>query len=151
MVHTYSENNKYIYSVDMMMAYINIYKPKHKKYSIKDFEHNMDYQGWGNINYMYSPREVLNNPTKYADDYDRILNADLKYPIIINGKNVIDGMHRLTKAYMERKKEIRAYEFNGDLLKKFMVNKVGNFDAVMIMETHEYIELFYERFIRRKK
>ena len=37
MVQTYSDNNK-IYSVDMMFAYINIYKPKiMKKYIIKYF------------------------------------------------------------------------------------------------------------------
>ncbi len=40
----------------------------------------------------------------YIDHYDRAMEADLKYPIILSpdGK-ILDGNHRLLKAYIEKK------------------------------------------------
>ncbi len=48
MVHTYSNSNN-IYSVDMMLAYINIYKPKKLivEINIDDYLSTLKYKGWG--------------------------------------------------------------------------------------------------------
>ena len=41
--------------------------------------------------------KVINNPEQYPYQCNKICNADLRYPIIIQEDNVIiDGMHRLS-------------------------------------------------------
>ena len=47
MPRTTSKNN-IVYSVDLMFAYINIYKPNFTKIKINANDYNMDLKGWGN-------------------------------------------------------------------------------------------------------
>lgn len=82
----------------------------------------------------------------YKQDIERIKNADLKYPIIIVDKHVIDGVHRLTRAYLEGKKKIKPYRFTKQQLKKFVIANEGEWGKVDGMEIHNYIQLFYKRF-----
>ena len=44
------------------------------------------------------------------------------------------------------KKSIKVYLFNDKLLKKFIINKSGDYDKKL--EINEYIELFYKNFIQ---
>jgi len=97
--------------------------------------------GDGNI----SVNDVLNNPKKYKDDYNRINKANLKYPIIMDIKgNIFDGVHRYIKSKLLNKKSIKEYIFDNELLNKFIINKTGNYDFKL--EINEYIELFYKKF-----
>jgi hypothetical protein len=76
-----------------MFAYINIFKPKATKINVNTINYNMDAKGWGDGN--ISVNDVLNNPKKHKDDYNRINKANLKYPIIMDIKgNIFDGVHR---------------------------------------------------------
>ena len=102
MVQTFSDG-KNIYSVDMMFAYINIFKPKYIKVNVKDYLSTLEYNCWGNpkIKKLFSPKNVIDNPKKHKEDYKRIMNSSLKYPIIIANNNIVDGVHRITKAYLE--------------------------------------------------
>lgn len=59
--------------------------------------------------------------------------------------NIVDCVHRYTKAYLEGKKEIKAYIFNKKIMKKFLINKQGDSDKVDNMKMYEFIELFYKR------
>ena len=149
MVQTYSNNNK-IYSVDMMFAYINIYKPKSQKVYIKTLLHNLEHKGWSggtpNKSDRYSPLDVINNPKKYKNEIERINKANLKYPIIVYNNYVIDGVHRLTKSMLTNKKTIKVYTFTSELMKKFLINSSGNWNKVDRMQTYDFIKLFYERF-----
>lgn len=149
MVHTYSDSNN-IYSVDMMLAYINIFKPKNliQKVNIQDYTHVLNNKGWGDPtkNIYYSAIDVINNPKKYKNEYKKITEANLKYPIIINKHNIVDGVHRLSKSYLAGKKTIKAYVFDDKLLKKFLVNNKKDFDAVDNLALHEFIAFFYKQF-----
>lgn len=155
MPQSYS-NGKKIYSVDMMFGYINLFKPKTERVKISDFLHVLEYKGWGDPskNEYYSPLEVLKNPKKYKNEIDRIKNADLKYPIIINNRFIVDGVHRLCKAYLMSKKggsqTMKAYVFNNQDMKKFLINNKGDWDIVDKLDSHFYIELFHKRFCNRK-
>jgi len=146
-MNTYSDN-KYIYSVDMMMAYVNLFRPKYVKINVDDLIHNIDYKCWGDPanNIMYSPRDVLKNPKKYKNEVDRINNANLDYPIMVHRKNIIDGVHRLTKSMIQNKKTIRVYMFDSALMKKFIVDKNKDWEKVDRIKTREIIELFYKKF-----
>lgn len=70
---------------------------------IEILEWHFDIPFW-NLNgkwYVLKPIDVINNPVKYKLEYDRIMNADINYPIDVmvnNGRLVIlDGLHRLVK------------------------------------------------------
>lgn len=142
MVHTYSNGNK-IYSVDMMLAYINIFKPKKEKIEIKNLLKTLEYKGWSkDIKNFYSPIKVIKNSKKFKDEYQRIENSDLRYPIIVTENHVIiDGVHRLSKAYLLNKKTINVYIFDKKLMKKFVIDK-----KVDKLGIHDFIKLFYEKF-----
>jgi hypothetical protein len=150
MVHTYSDSNK-IYSVDMMLAYINIFKPKNLilEINIDDYSNTLDYKGWSSkkTNLFYSPMDVITQPKQYKEEYKKITQANLKYPIIIDKKNnIIDGVHRLSKAYLLGKKKIKAYFFNDQLLKKFLIDNKKDFNKVDKLTISDYIVLFNQRF-----
>lgn len=149
MVQTFSSNKK-IFSVDLMFAYLNIFDHEISTIKISDFIHTLDYKGWGDPseNVFYSPRDVLKNPTKkmYKDEIKRIEEADLSYPIIIYNNNIVDGVHRLTKSYIKNKKTIKAYVFDKDLMKNFLIDNKGDWTKVDNMKMYEFIKLFYERF-----
>ena len=152
MVRTYS-NNKNIYSVDMMFAYINIFKPKPIKIPISELLKNLERKSWGDPgkNIYYSAMDVIQNPThkKYKDDNNRIKNANLNYPIMIDDKNnIIDGIHRLSKAYSQNTKYIKTYVFDKEIMKKFLVNNNGDWEKVDNMEIYQYIELFHKKFYK---
>ena len=52
----------------------------------------------------------------YLDDFDRIRNADMKYPIILmsNGVFIMDGMHRLMKAWLSGADSVLVAQFVTD-------------------------------------
>jgi hypothetical protein len=85
---------------------------------------------------------------KYAENAQRIRDADLSYPIIVTSKGVlVDGYHRVAKAYKEGKTIMKAHVFDGNLMKKFILDKDRNFVRVhQQMTVYEILELFYKRF-----
>lgn len=127
MVATFS-TGKNIYSVDLMFSYINIYKPDSIKINVNDYVNLLNFNAWGNpLKKLYLPHDVIKNQKKYKNDYNRIMNSNLKYPIIIIKNNIIvDGMHRLSKA----SSNIKAYIFDDALLKKFLIDKNENYNRV---------------------
>ena len=68
--------------------------------SIDELKWHFDTPFWGH--YQLKPIDVINNPSKYEDEYKRIMNSDLQYPLDImfwKGKwLLLDGLHRLAKA-----------------------------------------------------
>ncbi len=48
-MHTSTINNT-IYSIDMMIAYINIMKPDIIEVNVKDYKSALEYKGWGKVN-----------------------------------------------------------------------------------------------------
>lgn len=155
MIHTYSDN-KYIYSVDMMIAYIQLNKNMIiKKIQMTDLISQLQDKGWGEPtkNIKFSAQDVLDNPKKYEKDYKKILKAQLKYPIItiINKNNkmhIVDGVHRLAKAYIQHKKYINAYVFDQNLIKKFIITKHGNWDYVDKLNINDFIVLYINKFLK---
>ena len=146
-LQTFSDGTK-IYSVDMMFAYINIFNPPSSKMELGRLTKSLEWKGWGDPakKQYYSALDVINNPTnkKYKDEIRRIKNANLRYPIIVHGTNIVDGVHRLTKAHLAEKKYIKCYEFSSALMKKFLLK--GNWKKVDRLSTFDLIKIFYERF-----
>lgn len=55
--------------------------------------------------YNLKPRQVIDNPEKYKEEYERTMKSDLKYPIdLMQNKGrwlILDGLHRLMKAKIQ--------------------------------------------------
>lgn len=60
--------------------------------------------------YNLKSREVIEHPEMYKEEYERTMKADLTYPIdIMENKGrwlILDGLHRLLKAYMQGNKTV---------------------------------------------
>lgn len=90
------------------------------KIIIKKLLPQLKINDWGDL----SPYEVIQNKNKSIEHYNRIINSDLRYPIIINEEyQIIDGMHRLAKAYLNNKMIIKAYIINNEIMKKFIIRE----------------------------
>ncbi len=137
-LNTYNDE-KHEYSVDMMIAYVNVMKLKPESVNIEENMWQIDQNVWGD----YSPSDVLANPErkKFAKNVERIREADLKYPILMTSRyQIIDGYHRFLKAVKQGKKEIKAYILEPHILRKFVIPKEGE------IQIHDLIELFHKRF-----
>lgn len=151
--HCYKRGYK-TYSIDMIIAYVNIFKPSMVKLPVKSLLHNLNDNCWGSgwgSDEGYSPIDVINNihDDKYKDELKRI-NLVLDYPIVVRYKNneIIDGMHRLCKKVLEEEEFIYAYILDKQLEKKFILKHA---DITHLFQNGELIyykliELFYERF-----
>jgi hypothetical protein len=143
-----SNDSKNIYSIDMMLAYINIYGHPVVRLNVDEFIPQLKQSVWGD----WSPMDVINNinKTKYESNTKRIQEADLRYPVIITKKHVIvDGYHRIAKAYLNNKKYIDVYIFNSELMNKFIISK--DLDYVKVQQNtdiNEMIELWVKRFCK---
>jgi hypothetical protein len=135
------------YSVDRLFKITkNI---KIHKIPISELVHHLKYKSWEYKNEGVadiSPLDVLENPKKnkrYVKHYNRIINADMQYPILVyvvkndddnadadisNSNNqestvIVDGLHRLSRAFMEKHPTIDVrYVTNKQLEKVFITN-----------------------------
>lgn len=148
MVRTNTSDGK-IYSVDMMIAHININKPKNVSLLVTSLIDNLEHECWGIPgNSNYSPMSVLKNPKlkKHKEEMKRIDAADLSYPIIIHNGVIIDGMHRLAKAHKSNMKKIKAHIFDNNLMAKFFICKAKDRDKMRKLQVFDYIKMYNDRF-----
>ena len=75
-----------------------------EKMNIKELEWHFDipFHWHGDEIYNLKSADIINNPDKYKEEYERTMKADLNYPIdIMKNKGrwlILDGLHRLMKA-----------------------------------------------------
>ncbi len=80
---------------------------------IQELEWHFDIPFWWTEGgfYDFKPIWVIENPEKYPERVERIMKADLTYPLdIMNWKGrwlLLDGLHRLTKAKMTGQKKVK--------------------------------------------
>lgn len=149
MIRTFSTTGM-AFSVDMMIAYVNIFKPKVHNLDAGVLYKNLYHECWGDpkAKIKYSPMDMIGDMKnkKYMEDKTRVIKTKTKYPIIVWDGFVIDGVHRLTKAYLHKKKKIKAYVFSDKLMEKFIISKSKTWYDTDCVEPYNTIKLFYERF-----
>lgn len=149
MPQTFSDD-KFIYSVDMMMAYLMDFKHPVTKIKVSEWIHSLEQSAWGDPEkkISYSPFDVIQNPSKYPKEFERVQKADLKFPVIIANGFIVDGQHRLTKAYINNESFLKAYIFDKKLLKNFVIAKQapGIWDQVHNFPLYKLLHLYYHRF-----
>ncbi len=71
--------------------------------SLKELEWHFELPFWNFADGDYSlrPIDVMKNPEKFQEEYERVMNSDISYPIdIMQNKGrwvILDGLHRLLK------------------------------------------------------
>jgi hypothetical protein len=136
---------KTVYSVDMMFAYVNLFRPRRVSRELASIAFDPSEPSWGDgaRGELHSVNDVIERPAEFPDDARRIREADLSFPIIIDRRGaVFDGWHRCARAHQERRKHIDAYELDADVIAKFIIDRAGNNNK----ESHQLIELFHRRF-----
>jgi len=70
--------------------------------------------------FQIKPRQVLDDPVTYQEQYKRALAVDLSYPIIIreehDRKIIIDGVHRLLKVVIHDLPSVKAAVFSEEMI-----------------------------------
>lgn len=92
-----------------------------KRISIKLLQSNLDKDNWTVRKGVYvTPNQVMANPYVSLADFKRILNADLSYPILVHAANydILDGLHRLSLAVIEKRKTINVILINQEMIDK---------------------------------
>lgn len=85
---------------------------------------------WSKPNGYYDvePQEVLNDPKKHPEEYQRTMKADMQYPIdIMYWKGrwlILDGLHRLMKASLQNDKLVKVRKIAESDIPK--IQKVSN-------------------------
>jgi hypothetical protein len=80
---------------------------------ISELEWHFDLPFWNTPQGYYdlTPNEVLNNPREHKEEFERINNADMRYPLdIMFWKNkwvLLDGLHRLAKAKVQKMDKVK--------------------------------------------
>lgn len=142
---TYNDE-KYIYSVDMMLTYVNTHKLPIEKVNLQENLWQIQQNVWGE----YSPSDVLQHPEKkkYAENIQRIHQADLSYPILMTSKyQIIDGYHRFLKAMQKGETTIKAYILEPSILRKCILRKDLNYKKLHeTTEIHDVLEIYVRRF-----
>ncbi len=95
-------------------------------FAINELIWNFDIPFWakdGTDDWNLTPWDVINKIDGSAGHQKRVEEADLKFPILLLNKNdkwlIIDGVHRLVKAFQSKEKIIKAKIISADMLKKY--------------------------------
>jgi hypothetical protein len=139
----YYSDDKYKYSTALMFAYINLKKPEKIKLETSKLLFNLDLNCWDKNT---KPADVISciKNKKYKDEVKRIMESDLRYPIIVNSDLfIIDGVHRYVKSVLSNKKTVDVYIFDKKLMKKFIIGKRSE---KINLNLNDYIELYQKRF-----
>ncbi len=100
------------YSVSRIVELSKKIKPK--QVIVDDYVHLLSQPVWAPVR----PIDVLMFPKEYPEHDNRIKKANMKFPILVNNGNIIDGIHRLCKAYRKKQKKISARIIDNNTLKK---------------------------------
>jgi len=119
---THSSNGK-TYSVLKM---VGITEGKKTHYvPLLELEHNLVQNYWDKGDNYLSPMMVID--LKIKPHYSRIEQTELDYPIIIHREPdglfyICDGVHRLSKAHMQKSIAIETVEITDDELERCRIN-----------------------------
>lgn len=142
-------SDEYLYSIDLILHYIRNHNLKPRTYKVSTFVLQLEKENWGNQLNKFTPQDVINNKSKYPDQYLRIIKSDISYPIIINEHNlIIDGTHRVAHALILGIKNINAYVIPTNLLNKFILgpNNSNTFSLYDSITGKELEKIYLQRF-----
>ena len=120
---TYSDRNDNTYNVDELIKITKDNKITDEP--IKKFKKNLKKKMWEDSDdNEISLQDVLDNKSKYRKESSRIKEVDLKYPILVYKDTVVDGNHRLSKAFDEEKETIKVRYVTNKQMEKCLEKEI---------------------------
>jgi hypothetical protein len=99
----FSWDEKKVWALDLPTTDMNI--------SELTWHFDIPFHWHGGDVYNLKSRDIIENPEKYKEEYERTMRADMKHPIdIMENKGrwlILDGLHRLMKAYILKMDKVR--------------------------------------------
>ena len=125
MANTYSDFTG-TYCVDSIFGWVNTNCSKWVDLKVKEFLPYVQLDTWGE-----SSDSITSNLQHFMEDdstKERVLRADLSYPIVVTNDNkIIDGIHRVFKAIYEGRETISSIFINQSVLNTFKINVIESF------------------------
>lgn len=76
--------------------------------------------------YDIKPIDVINNPSRFSGEYERVIRSDTSYPIdIMLWKDrwlILDGLHRLMKLFIKGEQNVRVRKIPKSKIPKIINN-----------------------------
>lgn len=152
--HLLTDNHN-IYSVYLAIRFLTKLKFINLvKFNVKVLKKMLNVALWtdstiGNVN--FSPKTVIENPTKYRRHYERIQKADLSYPIIVSEDTheLFDGAHRLSKAVLNKIPTINGYIIPNYILRLCKIDDSRNIAEIMKKITHGDLDRKFDEGIKK--
>lgn len=160
------ESNGLEFDVSQVWAYCEDIKPKEIKISeIKDF---LKYKCWDYKGKRISPMDVLQDPNKYYEHFKRIEDSNLDFAIVIwnekfleknnerrsekqTNRHIVDGLHRLCKAYYQELEYIDAVELENEDMKDILTEIYIDSFEDLVQINLDLSEVFLDNPIGSKK
>lgn len=127
MSHQYNQNlhNNYVYR---NLIYLHAYKisdlirltSEHPVIKVNISKLNLSFQCFFDGEIYYSILDVLDDPGRFKEDYNKTMKTDLNNPIIIRGNEIIYGKYEVLKALIKNVKQLNAKEVTENELKKIV-------------------------------
>lgn len=118
--NTYSDRTG-TYSVDSLLAWVNDNHIRCGRLKVKEFLPYVQLDTWGDSS--CDPTSNLKHFMEDKSTRERVLQADLSYPIIVTNDNrVIDGIHRIFKALYEGQETISSIFIDQSVLNTFKIS-----------------------------
>ncbi len=96
-----------------------------KEFDVKDLEWHLDMPVWDKDDtddWNLTPNNVINKIEGSATHYQRTMNSDTSYPILVTYYNdrwvILDGVHRLTKLKILGESKVKAQIVPAEVLGK---------------------------------
>lgn len=112
----FSWSEEKVWSLDLPVETMNV----------SELDWHFDIPFWNTPNGYYDlkPRDVINYPEKYKEEYERTLKSDLTYPLDImlwKGKwLLLDGLHRLVKIAVQGKTLVQVRKVPKEMIPKIL-------------------------------
>lgn len=123
--------------------------------SMKTLRHELEVKAWvSETGKIISPMDIIEQRIQDDGHWERIQNADLNYSIIVMDErinerhsgnlsatsrpikwDVLDGYHRLSKAYLYNLESIQAVEFTWEMLQKTRIERWTEGDEALKSNT----------------
>lgn len=114
----------YWYSIDWDVEAIWRLNLPTEEFPFRELAWHLDAPVWpdGEKRYCVTPRQVLDEPQRFKAEADRIENASLEYPIDVFFNRdrwmILDGVHRLAKAWRQTAKKVRVRRVPNDAVRQ---------------------------------
>lgn len=99
---------------------------------------DIPFHWYGDGVYNLTSKEIIENPEKYKEEYERTMKADLKYPIdIMKNKDrwlILDGLHRLMRAYIQGLKIVQVRIIPRDKIPEILMEQKPKVIEISIPE-----------------